>query len=370
MSLAVDFLISNQKSTTNNSSVSWDDGRLDIASTVQHVAEDLLQARQGRLTGDVVGRTDLLGGNQSEGPADGFRRMVERGFQGDFGVVQAIRLELHLGSAGASAEEVDGSALADHVDSPLPGFRLAYGFNNDIAAALLRGERADGIHNVRRLGSLNDFVGAHLAGSFDLSIAFHDRDNVAADGPGDLNEHQPDRPAAEDGDRVADLNSRFVQAAKHACEGLSHRSIFKADVRRNDQHIRFNNAARHTNVLRIGAVVEQKIFAEVFLVLRAVEAHLAGRGVEGYDAHALLKAVDVSPNLLDDSREFVAEERGRHDHARVIAALVHLEIGAASQGDLNFDENLTIADARDGYFFDLEVFFAVQDGGGHFSVHS
>ena len=102
----------------------------------------------------------------------------------------------------------------------------------------------------------------------------------------------------------------------------------------------------------------------------AVKAHLAGRGVEGYDTHALLEAIDVSTNLLHDSGKFVAEKRRRHDHARVIAPLVHLEIGAASQGDLNFDENLAIADARDGYFFDLEVFFAVQDGGSHFSVHS
>src|SRR5437773_1754838 len=296
--------------------------------------------------------------------------MVERGFQGDFGVVQAIRLELHLGSAGASAEEVDGSTLADHVDSPLPGFRLADGFDDDIAATLLWRQGADGIHNVRRLGGLNDFVGAHLAGGFDLPIAFDDRDHVAADGAGDLNEHQPDRSATQDGDRVADLNSSFVQAAKHARQRLSHRSIFKADVGRNDQHVRFNNAARHTNVLRIGAVVEKEVFAEVFLVFGAVKAHLAGRGVQGYDAHALLEAVDVSTNLLNDSSEFVAEKRRRHDHARVIAALVHLEIGAASQGDLNFDENLAIADARDGYFFDLEVFFAVQDGGSHFSVHS
>src|SRR5579864_5634538 len=256
--------------------------------------------------------------------------MVERCLEGDFGVVQAIRLELNLGSAGASAEEVDSAALTDHVDSPLPGFWLADGFDDDIAAALLRGERADGIHHIGRLGGLNDLVRAHLAGGFDLPIAFHDRDNVAADSSGDLNEHQPNRPASEDGDRVADLNSSFVQATKHACQRLSHRSIFKADVGRNDQHVRFNNAPRYTNVLRIGAVVEKEVFAEVFLVLGAVKAHLAGRGVEGYDTHALLEAVDVSTNLLNDSGEFVAEKRRRHDHARVIAALVHLEIGATS----------------------------------------
>ena len=47
-------------------SVPGDDGGLDIAVAVQHVAQDLLQPRQRRLAGDVVGRTNLLLGNQSE----------------------------------------------------------------------------------------------------------------------------------------------------------------------------------------------------------------------------------------------------------------------------------------------------------------
>jgi hypothetical protein len=65
----------------------------------------------------------------------------------------------------------------------------------------------------------------------------------------------------------------------------------------------------------------------------------------------------------------MAEEGGRDDHAGVVAALVHLEISAAGQGDLDFDQNLAVSHARDGYFFDFEVFFAVQDGSGHFSIH-
>jgi hypothetical protein len=55
----------------------------------------------------------------------------------------------------------------------------------------------------------------------------------------------------------------------------------------------------------------------------------------------------------------VAEERGRHDHAGVIAALIYLEIGAAGESDLHFDEDLSLFDARDGHSFNLEIFFAV-----------
>ena len=89
-------------------------------------------------------------------------------------------------------------------------------------------------------------------------------------------------------------------------------------------------------------------------MLGAVEAHLAGRGVQRDDAHALLEAVDAGADFFDDSGQFVAEQRGRNDHAGVIAALVHLEVGAAGQGDLDLDQNLAVTHARDGDFFDLQ----------------
>ena len=129
-------------------SVAGNYGGFDIASAVQHVAENLLQARQGRLAGDVVGRTNLFCRDQSECPANCFRRVVECSFQRDFGIVQAIGLELHFRSAGAATEEIHSAAFADHVDGPLPGFGFADCFDHYIATALLRRERANGIDDV------------------------------------------------------------------------------------------------------------------------------------------------------------------------------------------------------------------------------
>ena len=79
--------------------------------------------------------------------------------------------------------------------------------------------------------------------------------------------------------------------------------------------------------------------------------------------------MDARADFLDHSGQFVAEQRGRNDHAGVVSALVNLEIGAAGQRDLHFDQNFALADARDGYSFNLQIFFAVQDGSCHFSVH-
>ncbi len=62
---------------------------------------------------------------------------MERGFQREFGIMQPIGIELHLGAAGASAKEVHRAALAHHVDRPLPRLRTAHCFDHYIAATLL-----------------------------------------------------------------------------------------------------------------------------------------------------------------------------------------------------------------------------------------
>ena len=56
----------------------------------------------------------------------------------------------------------------------------------------------------------------------------------------------------------------------------------------------------------------------------------------------------------------MAEQGGRHNHAGVIAALIHLQIRAASESHLHFDEHFALSHARDGHSFDLEIFFAVK----------
>ena len=68
---------------------------------------------------------------------------------------------------------------------------------------------------------------AHVFGGFDLAVALDDGNYVAADGAGYLHEHQADGAAAEDGDRVADLDSGFMQAAQDAGQRLGHGGVFE-----------------------------------------------------------------------------------------------------------------------------------------------
>src|ERR1700758_572526 len=128
--------IKNQQSSTL-ASVAGDDCGLDVATAVQHVPQNLLQARQRSLSGNVVGGANLFCRDQSECAANRFRRVVEGRLQRDLGIVQAIGLELHFGSTGATTKEIDGTALADHVDGPLPRLGPAHGFNHDVATSFL-----------------------------------------------------------------------------------------------------------------------------------------------------------------------------------------------------------------------------------------
>ena len=104
-------------------------------------------------------------------------------------------------------------------------------------------------------------------------------------------------------------------------------------------------------------------------MLGAEEAHPAGRRVERHHAHALLEAAYAVADFFDDTCQFMPKQRGRNNHARMVAALVDLQVGAAGQRHLDLDQDLAFAHARNRDLFDLDVLFAIEDRRRHFSVH-
>src|ERR1700685_3863209 len=351
-------------------SVAGDDCGFDVTAPVQHVTQYLLQARERSFSGNVIRGTNLLSGDQAEGAAHGFRRVMEVSLQGHFRIVQALRIELDFSAAGTTTEEIHGAAFAHHIDRPLPSLGAPHRFDHNIATAFLRAQRANGVDDIFDFIDLHDLVRTHVLGGFDLAIAFDDRNHVAANGAPDLNEHEADGSAADDRNRVADFHLGLVESAQHAGQRLGHCGIFVTHVGRNDQHVGFDNALGNANVFGVGPVVKQQIFAKIFLMLGAIETHLAGRGIEGDHAHAFFETVDAGADFFDDPGQLVAEQCRRDDHARMIAALKNFEVGSAGQRDLNFDQNLAGAYTGNGDSFNFEIFFAVEDGSRHFSVQS
>src|SRR6266852_8486226 len=105
-------------------------------------------------------------------------------------------------------------------------------------------------------------------------------------------------------------------------------------------------------------------------MLGAVEAHAAGSRVECNHAHTLLEATHSFTDFLDRAGQFMPEQRRRHNHAGVIAPLIHLQIRAASEGHVDLHQNFAVTHAWDRHFFNLDVFFAVKDGSRHLAIHS
>src|SRR5262249_4696366 len=106
--------------------------------------------------------------------AYGFRGVVESSLERNLGIVQAVRVELHFGSAGTSTKEVDRSPFSHHFHRPLPRFGAANSFANDVTTTLLWRQRTDSFHHIRNFERLHDLVRAHVLGSFDLAIALYD----------------------------------------------------------------------------------------------------------------------------------------------------------------------------------------------------
>ena len=105
-------------------------------------------------------------------------------------------------------------------------------------------------------------------------------------------------------------------------------------------------------------------------MLGAVEAHLAGRGVQCHHPHAFFEAANAMSDFFDDPRQFVPEQGGRDNHARVVSTLVDLQIGTAGQGDLHFDQYFPVTNSGNRHFFNLDVLFAIEDSSCHLTVHA
>jgi len=69
--------------------------------------------------------------------------------------------------------------------------------------------------------------------------------------------------SADHGNDVSLSRACFLQSTKHASQGLSHRAASKVVPSGNLQHVFLDYAGGDTQILRIGTVIEQKIFAKI-----------------------------------------------------------------------------------------------------------
>src|SRR5882724_2587274 len=258
-------------------SVTGNNGGLDVTGAVQHMAQDVLQFGERRLAGYVVGGLNLLLSDQFEGATDRVRGVMERRLEGDLGIVKPVGVNLHFGACWAPTEKVHGAAFAGHVDSPLPSLRSAHRFNDHIDPTAAGGQSTNRVHGIHSIVDLHNLFRPEFSGCRDLLVALDDGDGIAPDGLGDLQEHQTDGAAADHSNVVADLDPGLLQATQHTRQRLGHGSRFKAHPLRDGEHVQLDDAFGDLDVFGVSTVVEQQVFAKIFLMLGAIEAGLAGR---------------------------------------------------------------------------------------------
>src|SRR5207249_3964931 len=109
---------------------------------------------------------------------------------------------------------------------------------------------------------------------------------------------------------------------------------------------------------------KQQVLAEVFLAALTEETVAARSRVGGHNAiaDAPIPISDFglgTSDFADDTCEFVAKDRGRHDHPGVIAAFEHLQVGATSQRGLNINPHFTGLKRAGSDLLDPDQFFAM-----------
>ena len=157
-----------------------------------------------------------------------------------------------------------------------------------------------------------------------------------------------------------------MDSAQNARQGFNHCRIDKGNMRRNLLHILAHNAPGDADVFGICAVIEKQILAQIAAFLAAKETDAAGGRVRGHYARADSPILgSFRADLLDHSGEFMAENRRRGDHSRMVTAFPNLEIGAASEGHFNPHQNFVRCQGGNIDLFDFQVLAAIEHRGGH-----
>jgi hypothetical protein len=341
--------------------------------TGEHLAEEVGNIEERGPAGDVLGCLETAAGEQSEGGAAGRGRVVKAGFEGEITVVETVGVECDAGAGGWAAEEVDGATLADDVDGPLPGLWSSDRFDDLVGAALAGGERANrgdtgcGVRAVD-VGEMKDLLRPEEPSGSDLIRAFDHGDDMDTRELRGVHEHEAYGAGTENDHGVSRTGGSLLKAAYNAGERLSERGVFEGDVVWDVEGVLLNDARGDADVLGVGAVVEEEIFAEVLLVAGAEEAGVAGRRVEGDDAVSRAEATNAGASLHHSPGEFVAERDGRLKHHGVIPAAVDLEIGPARECGTDAEDKFTAAGVRNGNLLKTQIFLAVENRGKHLAV--
>jgi hypothetical protein len=184
-----------------------------------------------------------------------------------------------------------------------------------------------------------------------------------------MHKHQSNGTGADDHHGVAGSSCCLFEATDDTGERLRQGSILQGNPIWDQQGILLNDTCRNTNVLGVGAIVEEKIFAEILLTAKAEETPVAGGGVQSDDAIPLTEVGYARTYLGNGTGDLVAKEDWRLQHHRVVSAPVDLKIGPACQSGSYADHQLSRIGTRGLDPLQAQVFLSIENRRDHLTLH-
>ncbi len=151
--------------------------------------------------------------------------------------------------------------------------------------------------------------------------------------------------------------------------GSAKSGVLIGDVVGKFQGVEFYDAFGNADEFGVSAVIEEQVATQILGSPLAVEALPARSGIGGNHPLAGAEAGDALTHRHNVAGQFVAKQCRGYDHAGVVAAAEHFDIGSASQRRTNPHQYISAANRGHGDLLYLEVFLAVQDSSQHLRFH-
>ena len=210
-----------------------------------------------------------------------------------------------------------------------------------------------------RIADLDDFVGAKTSGCFEARLPTTGDGHAATSVLEQASKHQANGPGTDHERVLSRLGRAVVEPLHDARQRFGQCGIYEGSFRAEPEHVFLNEARWNDDRFCISAIQEQQIVTKVFLPVLAIEAFPAGSGIGDHDTISAVPSSNVAGHFADRAGEFMTKNRGRHDHARVIPALINLKVGAAGQGSLDCNAGFAGSERSGSNLFDNDLLFAM-----------
>jgi hypothetical protein len=160
---------------------------------------------------------------------------------------------------------------------------------------------------------------------------------------------------------VAEVSVGLFEPSDNAGQRFRKSGVLEWDVCRNNERILLNDAGRDSDVLCVGTVVEEDVFAEILLILLAEVAGVTGSGVERDDSISKLKAGHTFANTVNCSGDLMSKGNRGRKHFGMIATAINLEVGATGEGSPHTENHFTLLGGGNGRGFNAKIFLTVED---------